>query len=252
MSEQLRWLLKKVAEGQLDPGEAYDELKRFEDLGFVKIDQHRKERKGFPEVIYGESKTAVQITRIFESMMNVYEVVLATRVSPEKAEEILCRLPRLKYCKESKTLLHARKPLEPQYQGTVGILCAGTSDLPVAKEAVVTAQAMGNPVKEFYDIGVAGIHRLFHHLDDIKTCRVLICIAGMEAALPSVVGGLCHQPIIAVPTSVGYGSHFGGVTALLSMLNSCSSGITVVNIDNGFGAAYAATLINRLGEGVSV
>lgn len=249
MSAQLKELLQLLASGQIQPETAYDELKNFEDLGFVKIDQHRSKRKGFPEVIFGEKKTAEQIIRIFQSMIATNEIVLATRVSQEKAEEVIKTLPKLKYSKESNILLYAAHPLQPRYKGTIGILCAGTSDLPVAKEAALTAQAMGNPVKEFYDIGVAGIHRLFHHLEEIKACRVLICIAGMEAALPSVVGGLCHQPIIAVPTSVGYGSHFGGVTALLSMLNSCSSGITVVNIDNGFGAAYSATLINRIGEG---
>lgn len=241
-------LLYQVAAGHVDPAAAYDDLKYFEDLGFVKIDHHRTERKGFPEVIYGEGKTSEQITSIFHSLMKSNDVVLATRVSEDKANEIIAALPGLEYYKASRILLHATNPLQPIYTRTIGIVCAGTSDLPVAEEAYITARAMGNPVKTFYDVGVAGIHRLFHHLEEIKQCRVVIAVAGMEAALPSVLGGLLHQPIIAVPTSVGYGSHFGGVTALLSMLNSCSSGITVVNINNGFGAAYSATLINRIGE----
>lgn len=248
MSEHLKALLHQVAAGHLDPVSAYDELKHFEDLGFVKIDHHRAQRKGFPEVIFGEKKTVKQIISIFESMIKKNNVVLATRVPADKAKDIIQAMPQLEYYEESRILLYAPKPFEYRYQGIIGIVCAGTSDLSVAEEAAITAKAMGNRVKEFYDVGVAGIHRLFHHLDEIKQCRVLIVVAGMEAALPSVLGGLLRQPIIAVPTSVGYGSHFGGVTALLSMLNSCSSGITVVNIDNGFGAAYSAALINRIGE----
>jgi len=248
MSESLKKVLEQVAAGQIDPKAAYDELKHFEDLGFVKIDHHRSKRKGFPEVIYGESKTANQITSIFQNLIQSNSIVLATRISADKAYEITKVIPQLEYYEEPRILLHASEPIKPKYNGTIGIVCAGTSDLPVAKEAAITARAMGNPVKEFYDVGVAGIHRLFHHLDEIKQCRVVIAVAGMEAALPSVMGGLLSQPIIAVPTSVGYGSHFGGVTSLLSMLNTCSSGITVVNIDNGFGAAYSATLINKIGE----
>lgn len=250
MSDHLKSLLNQVAAGLVDPASAYDELKHFEDLGFVKIDHHRTERKGFPEVIYGEGKTSEQITSIFHSLKRTNDVVLATRVSADKADEVMVVMPQLQYFKASRILLYAANPLRPRYSGTIGIVCAGTSDLPVAEEASITARAMGNPVKTFYDVGVAGIHRLLHHLEEIKQCRIVIAVAGMEAALPSVLGGLLHQPIIAVPTSVGYGSHFGGVTALLSMLNSCSSGITVVNIDNGFGAAYSATLINRIGDRV--
>lgn len=248
MSEHLKALLHQVAAGHLDPAAAYDELKHFEDLGFVKIDHHRAKRKGFPEVIFGENKTAEQITSIFKSLIKTNNVVLATRVPAGKANVIIQSIPQLEYYESSRILLYAANPIEPKYKGTIGIVCAGTSDLPVAEEAELTAKAMGNRVKVFYDVGVAGIHRLFHHLDEIKQCRVIIAVAGMEAALPSVLGGLLQQPIISVPTSVGYGSHFKGVTALLSMLNSCSSGITVVNIDNGFGAAYSATLINRIGE----
>jgi NCAIR mutase (PurE)-related protein len=248
MSEHLKALLHQVAAGHIDPAVAYDELKHFEDLGFVKIDHHRAKRKGFPEVIFGENKTAQQITSIFQSLIKTNEVVLATRVSDDKANAIIQSIPQVEYHEASRILLYGKNPLEPRYKGTIGIVCAGTSDLPVTEEAAITARAMGNRVKEFYDVGIAGIHRLFHHLDEIKQCRIVIAVAGMEAALPSVLGGLLKQPIIAVPTSVGYGSHFKGVTALLSMLNSCSSGITVVNIDNGFGAAYSATLINRIGE----
>lgn len=249
MSEQLKNILQQVSSGEMSPDSAYHELKHYEDLGYVKIDQHRAKRKGFPEVIFGDKKTSKQIISIFQAMIKNNDVVMATRVSTEKAEEIRKELPELSYYEESGILLYSSKPLEPIRTGAIGIICAGTSDYPVAQEAALTAKAMGNPVKEIYDIGVAGIHRLFHHLDEIKKCRVLIVIAGMEGALPSVLGGLVHQPIIAVPTSVGYGSHMNGLTALLAMLNSCASGITVVNIDNGFGAAYSATLINRLGEG---
>lgn len=248
MSENLKKILNQVAAGNLNPDAAYDNLKSFEDLGFVKIDHHRSKRKGFPEVIYGEGKTAEQITSIFENLIKNNDVVLATRVSAEKASIIAEAIPEIDYYKESRILLYSPKPIQPRYKGTIAIVCAGTSDLPVAQEAAITAKAMGNPIKEFYDVGVAGIHRLFHNLDDIKKCSVVIAVAGMEAALPSVLGGLLQQPIIGVPTSIGYGSHLGGITALLSILNSCSSGITVVNIDNGFGAAYSATLINRIGE----
>lgn len=249
MSEHLKQLLDQVAAGVINPAAAYNDLKHFEDLGFVKIDHHRVDRKGFPEVIYGEGKTAEQITSIFQALIKLNSVVLATRVSADKANEIISLIPELEYYKASRILLYTAIPFCPIYKGTIGIVCAGTSDLPIAEEAMITAKAMGNPVKEFYDVGVAGIHRLFQHLDEIKKCRVVVAVAGMEAALPSVLGGLLSQPIIAVPTSVGYGSHFRGVTALLSVLNSCSSGITVVNIDNGFGAGYSATLINRIGEG---
>jgi len=246
MSESLKAILNQVASGSLDPNKAYDNLKNYEDLGFVKIDHHRSQRKGFPEVIYGENKTAKQITSIFQNLIKANDVVLATRVSADKADVITKSIPKITYYEEARILLYAAKSIDPIYDGTIAIVCAGTSDLPVAREAAITAKAMGNPIKEFYDVGVAGIHRLFHNLDEIKKCRVVIAVAGMEAALPSVLGGLLHQPIIGVPTSVGYGSHFGGTTALLSILNSCSSGITVVNIDNGFGAAYSATLINRI------
>ncbi|MED4224498.1 nickel pincer cofactor biosynthesis protein LarB [Neobacillus cucumis] len=246
MSEHLKKILEQVSTGEIESSAAYDQLKNYEDFGYVKVDQHRAKRKGFPEVIYGASKTAKQIIGIFQAMIKTNEVVLATRVSFEKAQEIVLAIPELQYYEESGILLYSSRPLDPVRKGPIGIICAGTSDYPVAQEAALTAKAMGNEVIEIYDIGVAGIHRLFHHLDEIKKCSVLIVIAGMEGALPSVMGGLVQQPIIAVPTSVGYGAHLNGLTALLAMLNSCASGITVVNIDNGFGAAYSATLINQM------
>ncbi|WP_102346573.1 nickel pincer cofactor biosynthesis protein LarB [Bacillus sp. Marseille-P3661] len=238
-------LLQQVAEGRLSVEDAYEQIKGYEDLGFAKLDYQRSERKGFPEVIYGEGKTSEQIIAIFKKLINKHENVLATRIDETKGKSVQSQLPEVGYDSISRTLQY-RKNESYFTERTIGILCAGTSDLPVAEEAAQTALLMGNPVKRFYDIGVAGIHRLFAQLEEIKTCSVLIVIAGMEGALPSVVGGLVQQPIIAVPTSVGYGTNFQGVSALLSMLNSCSSGITVVNIDNGFGAAYSAVLINRL------
>lgn len=251
MSEYLKSILQQVSTGELSPSTAYDDLKNFEDLGYVKLDQHRTKRKGFPEVIFGESKSAKQIISIFQTMINKNDVILATRVSNEKAYEITSSVPELEYYEESGILLYTSKPLIPVRKGTIGIISAGTSDYRIAEEATITAMAMGNSVVQIQDVGVAGIHRLFHHLDEIKKCSVLIVIAGMEGALPSVVGGLVQQPIIAVPTSVGYGAHFNGLAPLLAMLNSCASGITVVNIDNGFGAAYSATLMNRLGDAAS-
>ena len=248
MSDQLKHVLQQVAIGNLSPEMAYEQLKSYEDLGFAKVDYHRARRKGFPEVIFGTGKTAEQMIELFKRLKAKHEVILATRISAEKAAAVRQSLPELSYDQTARILFYADKPLEPRTKGTIGILCAGTSDLPVAEEAALTALAMGNRVKRFYDVGVAGIHRLFHHLDEIKQCRVLIVIAGMEGALPSVVSGLVHRPVIAVPTSVGYGTHFNGLAPLLTMLNSCSSGVTVVNIDNGFGAAYSASLINQLGE----
>ncbi|GGK32532.1 NCAIR mutase (PurE)-related protein [Caldalkalibacillus uzonensis] len=248
MPDQLKHLLHQVAAGDLSPEMAYEQLKSYEDLGFAKVDYHRVRRKGFPEVIFGSGKTADQIVELFKRLMTQHKIILATRVSKDKAAAVRQSLPELSYDHTARILYYADKPLEPRTKGAIGILCAGTADLPVAEEAALTALAMGNRVKRFYDVGVAGIHRLFHHLEQIKQCRVLIVIAGMEGALPSVVGGLVHQPVIAVPTSVGYGAHFNGLAPLLTMLNSCSSGVTVVNIDNGFGAAYSASLINQLGE----
>ncbi|WP_017726456.1 nickel pincer cofactor biosynthesis protein LarB [Halalkalibacterium ligniniphilum] len=247
MSNEIKQWLSMIERGELKAEEAYDKLKGYEDIGFAKIDLHREKRQGFPEVIYSEGKTVEQILSIFTRLKATNETVLATRVSKEKADKLLPHLSDVQYDECARTLLFDERSSH-QGLGKVGILCAGTSDLPVAEEAAVTAHAMGLEVQRFYDVGVAGIHRLFDQLESIRTCDVLIVVAGMEGALVSVVGGLVQQPILAVPTSVGYGTNFQGVSALLTMLNSCSSGVSVVNIDNGFGAAYQAALIVRVKE----
>lgn len=249
MSEELKQWLKLVERGELRADEAYEQIKGYENIGnFAKIDVQRAERKGFPEVIFGEGKTVEQIEAIFKKLMEHHETVLATRVSVEKAIPLVKLLPHVHYDDCSRTLLYDKSTEQAKLGCKLGVLCAGTSDLPVAEEAAVTARAMGLEVARFYDVGVAGIHRLFDQLEQIETCDILIVVAGMEGALVSVVGGLAHQPVIAVPTSVGYGASFNGVSALLTMLNSCASGVSVVNIDNGFGAAYQAALIARMKE----
>jgi hypothetical protein len=248
MNDTLKEILQQVASGSITPERAYDELKSFEDLGYAKVDHQRSKRQGFPEVVFGQGKTAEQIISIFRSLMKQNPVVLGTRVSRAKAKIVTNALPEVVYHETAKILLYQKEEVVPKCRGIIGILCAGTSDLFVAEEAYITARAMGNEVRRFYDVGVAGLHRLLHQLDEIKRCRVLIVIAGMEGALPSVVGGLVSQPVIAVPTSIGYGANLGGLTPLLTMLNSCASGVTVVNINNGFGAAYCASLINQIGD----
>jgi len=237
-------ILARVEKGELTAAEAKKQLASYEDLGFVKIDHHRRQRQGVPEIIFGEGKTAEQIFAIIRSLKERGHEVLATRISREKADLILTEVPDLAYNETARTLSFvAKKPAEAGY---IAIVCAGTSDLPVAEEAAVTAETLGVPVRRFYDVGVAGLHRLLDHIDEIRGADVSVCVAGMEGALPSVLGGLVENPIIAVPTSIGYGANFNGLSALLSMLNSCASGISVVNIDNGFGAAYNAVLIHRL------
>ena len=217
-----------------------------EELGFASIDHHRSLRLGFPEVIYGEGKTADQILRIFERLAARHEIVLITRVDSPKAEYVMERTgSTMDYNPLARTLLFSSTEIVNRGRGTVLIVAAGTSDLPVAEEARITALALGNQVKTLYDVGIAGIHRGLSHLDMINSASVIIVVAGMEGALPSVVGGLVDRPLIAVPTSVGYGASFGGIAALLGMLNSCAPGVVVVNIDNGFGAAYAASVMNR-------
>ena len=209
------------------------------------MDGHRSLRKGFPEVIYCEGKTAAQVVKIARTILHHNDNLLATRSSKETFRAVKRAFPKAKYHEAARAVTVVRKPL-PKRGGTVAVLCAGTTDIPVAEEAVVTADIMGNRVKRYYDVGVAGIHRLLAINDELLDASVLIVVAGMEGALPSVVAGLVDKPVIAVPTSVGYGASFGGVAALLAMLNSCASGVTVVNIDNGFGAGYAASLINQL------
>lgn len=215
------------------------------DLGFAQLDLQREKRTGVPEVIYGEGKTAEQLLAIFEKLYHNGNIVLATRVSTEKAEYLIKQIPEAKYDSCGRTLL-AGKSLEPIYPGYVCVVCAGTSDLPVAMESYTTVTALGSRCELISDVGVAGLHRLIDKIDLIRQANVIIVIAGMEGALPSVIGGLVSKPIIAVPTSIGYGTSFNGISALLGMLNSCASGISVVNIDNGYGAGYQAGLINKL------
>jgi len=217
-----------------------------QDLGFASVDTHRSLRKGFPEVIFGAGKTAHQIVEIGRKLLERENQLLITRVSHEQAEVILKGLPSARHHAAARCVTVEKEPL-PKKDGVIAVLSAGTSDLAVAEEAALTAEIMGNVVKRIHDIGVAGLHRLLRRLEEIQQANVIIVVAGMEGALPSVVAGLVSKPLIAVPTSVGYGASFGGLAALLGMLNSCGSGVTVVNIDNGFGAGYAAAQINALG-----
>jgi pyridinium-3,5-biscarboxylic acid mononucleotide synthase len=216
-----------------------------EDLHFAKPDFDRLRRRGLPEVIYGAGKTTKQIVAIMRSLNAAGQNAFATRITPEQASEILRELPKAVYLEEARILTCDVSPL-PEEKGKVVVVCAGTSDLPVAEEAAVTAQRMGAKVERLYDVGVAGIHRLTSRVDTFAGAHAIVVVAGMEGALPSVVGGLTDIPVIACPTSIGYGASFGGIAALLGMLNSCASGVTVVNIDNGFGAGVAAAQINRL------
>jgi NCAIR mutase (PurE)-related protein len=244
---KLEQLLKKVKAGETSIDEAMAQLKSlpFEDLGFARIDHHRALRKGFPEVIWGEGKTTTQILSIMRQLKNKGQNILITRIDEKKAQALQKVFRKSQYYPQSRVLTLIHAPIEMIGKGTILVITAGTTDIPVAEEASVTAQMMGNRVETLYDVGVAGIHRLLSERKRLEAAHVLIVVAGMEGALPSVVGGLVDRPVIAVPTSVGYGTSFGGVTALLAMLNSCASGVAVVNIDNGFGAGYVASLINR-------
>ena len=219
----------------------------FVNLGFARVDTDRRRRCGFPEVIFCQGKTPVEVAAIARTILAHDPVVLGTRASPEHFAAVAAEVPGAVYHERARCILVERAPL-PRLTGRIGVICAGTSDLPVAEEAAVTLETFGNPVERITDVGVAGLHRLLAVRDRLEACRVLVVVAGMEGALPSVVAGLVSVPVIAVPTSVGYGASFGGLAALLGMLNSCGSGVTVVNIDNGFGAAYAAATINRLAE----
>ena len=245
--KELEQLLADVARGATTVAEAASRLHHlpYEDIGFARIDHHRALRKGFPEVIFGQGKTAGQILAILERMTGRESVVLVTRLDPPKAERVLARYPGALYDEAARMLVWHRQAPRIVGQGTILVLAAGTSDLGVAREAALTAEAMGNRVETLIDVGVAGIHRLMAHRERIQDAAVLVVVAGMEGALPSVVAGMVARPVIAVPTSVGYGTSFGGLTALLAMLNSCSSNVAVVNIDNGFGAGYMAAVINR-------
>ncbi|CEI82554.1 1-(5-phosphoribosyl)-5-amino-4-imidazole-carboxyl ate carboxylase [Oceanobacillus oncorhynchi subsp. incaldanensis] len=242
-------ILKEVQNGTLSIEDAKKKLATYEDLGFAKVDHHRKQRQGFPEVIYGEGKTVEQIIAILQAIKAKQNDILITRISPDKADKILGVHPELTYHDMAQILSLKVEEKREKKEGYIAILCAGTSDLRIAEEAAVTAEALGSNVRRFYDVGVAGIHRLLDQAPAIQDATVSVVIAGMEGALPSVVGGLVSHPVIAVPTSVGYGANFQGLSALLTMLNSCASGISVVNIDNGFGGAYNAVLIDRLAQG---
>lgn len=247
--KRLRELLLSIRDKRLDVDEAVQELKRlpFDDLGFAKIDSHRELRRGFPEVVYCTGKTTEQVVAIVARLARQADNnILATRAGREVYLAVATEVDGAEYHDLARLIIIRRGAQEKR--GCIAVLSAGTSDMPVAEEAALTAEAMGNRVERIYDAGVAGIHRLLNYCDQLLAARVLIVVAGMEGALPSVVGGLVDKPVIAVPTSVGYGASFGGLAALLAMLNSCASGISVVNIDNGFGAGYQAGLINRLGQ----
>ena len=244
--EKLRTLLEEVKGGEIAVDDALQSLRTlpFEDLGFSKIDHHRQLRTGFPEVIFCQGKTVEHVKQISERILAAGHPLLATRATADMYEAVKAIQPAARYNALGRTITVSQSEAE----GTPGILVvsAGTSDLPVAEEAAETVLMMGNAPERLYDVGVAGLHRLISNHEKLLTARVIIVIAGMEGALPSVVGGLVDCPVIAVPTSIGYGASFGGLAALLGMLNSCASGVTVVNIDNGFGAGYSASLINRL------
>ncbi|MDG5768085.1 nickel pincer cofactor biosynthesis protein LarB [Balneolales bacterium ANBcel1] len=244
----LETLLNSVRKGEVKIEDAIEKISDlpFRELGYAKIDHHRELRTGYPEIVFGQGKTREQIAGIVRSLHTSGSNVLVTRTGPEPHQDILEFCAHAEYHPEARCITIRNR--DPQLtETTIGVITAGTSDIPVAEEAAVTAEIFDNRVHRIYDVGVAGIHRLFERLDTIRQARVLIVIAGMEGALPSVVGGLVDKPVIAVPTSIGYGANFGGISALLGMLTSCASGISVVNIDNGFGAAYQASMINSIG-----
>ena len=243
-------LLEAFRTGEISRGKV---LRAFQsapvaNLGFAQVDTHRALRRGFPEVIFGSGKTPEQVVKIAAKILARDRRVLATRVASEHTRALCKKFKHAVHHTLARCVTIEEKPL-PKHPGFVAVVCAGTSDLPVAEEASVTAEIMGNRVERVHDVGVAGLHRLFPHLETIQSANVLIVVAGMEGALPSVVAGLVSRPVIAVPTSIGYGASFGGLAALLGMLNSCGSGVTVVNIDNGFGAGFAASQINALCSG---
>jgi NCAIR mutase (PurE)-related protein len=248
---QLQQLLDQVRDGQVAPGEAVEQVMAlmqstaFEDLGFARVDHHREFRQGFPEVVFGLGKTPNQLASISARIVARGHTLLVTRATEEGFAAVRAVVPEASFHPEARTITYRQQDTQPG-KGTILVAAAGTSDLPVAEEACVTAEVMGNTVDRLFDVGVAGIHRLLAEHARLALARVVIVVAGMEGALPSVVGGLVKVPVIAVPTSVGYGASFGGMAALLGMLNSCASGVSVVNIDNGFGAAAIASRINHL------
>jgi NCAIR mutase (PurE)-related protein len=246
-TRELKSLFQSLKNGDIDVDDVLERLKHlpYEDIECATIDHHRTLRQGFPEVILGEGKSVGQIEKIITAMLVKGHNILATRIDDAKAAGIRQGFPAAVYHGDARCLTIEQKPAEPKGKGKILVVTAGTSDIPVAAEAVVTARMMGNEVEQLYDVGVAGIHRLLARRELLCTASVIIVVAGMEGALPSVVAGMVDRPVIGVPTSVGYGASFGGIAPLLGMLNSCAAGVTVVNIDNGFGAAYAASLMNR-------
>ncbi len=246
-ADELKKLLQNVKSGKVSPDDAVQRLRHmpFEDLGFAKVDHHRALRVGMPEIIFGQGKTAKQVAEIFSRLADHGTNVLATRATEEQFEAVQKKVEGAEYRALARCIV-LRQDEKKYGKGRIAVVSAGTSDIPVSEEAVVTAEVMGNDVQHVYDVGVAGIHRLMANRGTLADARVVIVVAGMEGALPSVVGGLVGAPVIAVPTSVGYGASFQGLAALLGMLNSCASNVTVVNIDNGFGAGYVASIINRL------
>ena len=245
--KRIKELLRKVKTGKVSVEDALSRLRDlpFENIDVACIDHHRSIRRGASEVIFGEGKEVEDILAIMDRMLAQEENILITRLSPEKAGRIKKKYPKAEYFRRSRALTLTQDVQETRGKGTILVISAGTSDIPVAEEAAVTCRFLGNEVDTLYDLGVSGLHRLLAHREKLLKASVIIVVAGMEGALPSVVGGLVDKPVIAVPSSVGYGASFQGIAALLGMLNSCASGVTVVNIDNGFGAAYAASLMNR-------
>jgi NCAIR mutase (PurE)-related protein len=248
--ERIKELLEEARAGRIDIDAAADKLAHlpYEDIEFARVDHHRELRMGFPEVIFGQGKTVEQITKIAERILTNSANLLISRTTEEVFESVRALAPGAEFHKEARMVSVLRDRTE-RGDGTIAVISAGTSDIPIAEEAAITATAMGNRVSRVYDVGVAGIHRLIDAREDFKSARVIIVVAGMEGALPSVVGGMVRVPVIAVPTSIGYGASFNGLAALLGMLNSCASNVTVVNIDNGFGAGFVASLINRKAVG---
>jgi NCAIR mutase (PurE)-related protein len=247
MKTQLEDILYKVQQGTLSPKKALELLKDYpyQDLAFAKIDHHRELRRGFPEIIFGHGKTPDQIVKISREILKKGNSLLITKVDPSVYRKIKGKLPDVQFNAQAK-VIYSKQKSPAKGKGKISIITAGTSDIPVAEEAAITCEIFGNDVDRIYDVGVAGLHRLFGEYDKITGARVIIAIAGMEGALPSVIAGITDKPIIAVPTSVGYGASLKGLAALLAMLNSCPGGVAVVNIDNGFGAAYLASIINHL------
>jgi hypothetical protein len=245
--DKLRKMLKDLQDGKTDVDTILESLRSwpYEDLGFARVDHHRSLRRGFPEVIFGEGKSAGQIVGIMKAMLAQESDVLLTRIDGAKAKAVQEKIKQAVYDDVSRTLTVRQKKAADKGKGLVLVLAAGTSDIPVAEEAAITAEMVGSRVERIFDVGVAGLHRLLNHFHQMGEASVLVVVAGMEGALPSVVGGMVSKPIIAVPTSVGYGVSFQGLAALMAMLNSCAPGIAVVNIDNGFGAGYLAALINQ-------